>query len=126
MAYENGKQINQYANMKTHKEKLRKRFSKWVFDSHENYEQACDKLQEAHDNLYGISQREQRRRNSGYKPYYRRYWRMKDDDGKKNAKHFQHRAMRSYYRKQLSNVDVEEGVDKIPDNRLVSMWNWMD
>lgn len=126
MAYENGKQINRYANIKDHKRKLKKRFSRLVFFSQDNYEQDQDKFCETTDNLYGISPEEQKRRDSGYKPYYKCYWRLKNDDCKKNLKHFQHRATRRYYKNQLNKVDVNDGVDVVPDNRLVDSWNWLD
>lgn len=124
MAYENGRQINRHANIKDHKCKLRKRFAKWACNSHENYERDKDREQEVRDNLYGVSEKEQKRRDSGQKPWYKRYWRLRNDHEKKNLKHYQHRATRSYYREQLSNMDVEDGVNKVPDNRLEDSWNW--
>ena len=126
MAYENGRQINRHANIKDHKRKLRKRFSKWACNSHENYEQDKDREQEVRDNLYGVSDKEQNRRDSGHKPWYKRYWRLRNDDTKKNLKHYQHRATRNYYKEQLSNMDVEEGVDRVPDKRLEDAWRWLD
>ena len=126
MAYENGKQVNRYANIKDHKRKLRKRFSRWVFFSKENYEQEQDRVDEAFDNLYGVSEKEQKRRDSGWKPWHKRYWRLKNDDCKKNLKHYQHRATRRYYKNQLDKADVEDGVEMIPDNRIEDAWNWVD
>ena len=124
MAYENGRQINRHANIKDHKRKLRQRFAKYVFNSHEGYEHELDRFCERLDNLYGVSEMEQKRRDSGYKPYYKRYWRLNNDSWKKNLKHYQHRATRRYYNEQLSNMDAEEGISKVPDNRLEDVWNW--
>ena len=126
MAYENGQQINRHANIKDHKRKLRKRFSKWLFCSHENYEQNYDKFHERLDDLYGVSEMEQKRRDNGWKPYYKRYWRLRNDDTKKNLKRHQHRATRRYYKNQLSNMDIEDGIDRVPDNRLEDAWRWLD
>ena len=126
MAYENGRQINRHTNIENHKRKLRRKFSKLVFRSHENYERDCDRFFERMDNLYGVSEKEQRRRNNGWKPYYKRYWRLRDDDTKKNLKRYQHRATRRYYKNQLNNMDVEDGIDRVPDNRLEDAWTWLD
>ena len=124
MAYENGRQINRHTNIKEHKRKLRKRFSKYVCNSREFYEREEEARERECDNIYGVSEIEQKRRDSGYKPWYLRYWRLNDNHVKKNLKHYQHRATRNYYNEQLKVMDVEDGISKVPDNRLEDKWFW--
>lgn len=124
MAYENGRPINRHANIMEHQRKLHQRFSKSVFNCRQFYEREEEARQRNLDNLYGVYELEQTRRDNGHRPWYLRYWRLNGSHVKKNVKHYQHRATRHYYNEQLKVIDVEVGINKVPDNRLIDMWFW--
>lgn len=136
--YENGKQVNQYSAKLKHKNIQKCRYTPKHYSSYENYANAQADYDERWETFFQMRLNDeyiakhrlalQKRKESGYKQPYERWWKCYSQNWKKNLKHFAHRESRQFNRDFCNRVLAFSGeiddFDAPSKDRFNDPWDW--